>query len=64
MKPGYKTTEFWMACAAVLLGGFVASGVQVEDNVSQWIGTLQTMFITLGYTGSRLSLKKEVAKSP
>jgi predicted tellurium resistance membrane protein TerC len=57
-KPGYKTTEFWLAFAAVMLGAFVASGaVPLEGTASQIVGLIQSALVALGYTGARLTLK-------
>ena len=32
MKPGIKTTEFWLAAAATVVGGLMASGVIAEES--------------------------------
>jgi len=59
MKPGYKTTEFWISMLAVLIGGVQASGlIPAESAVNQIIGTAVVALVSLGYTGSRLNLKK------
>ena len=33
IKPGYKTTEFWISLAAVIIGSVVASGIVPADSV-------------------------------
>ena len=59
MKPGYKTTEFWLSVAAAVLGGLMASGTIVpESTEAQVIGLAASALVALGYTGARLSLKK------
>lgn len=59
MKPGYKTTEFWLSVAAAVLGGLMASGTIVpESTEAQVIGLAAAALVALGYTGARLSLKK------
>lgn len=59
MKPGYKTTEFWMSLAAVALGAVQASGlVPGESAWGQMLGTAVVALVSLGYTGARLNLKK------
>lgn len=59
MKPGYKTTEFWISMLAVLIGGVQASGlIPTESPLNQIIGTAVVALVSLGYTGSRLNLKK------
>ena len=58
-KPGYKPTAFWLATAAAVVGGLVASGVVVpESPTAQLIGIVSSALVALGYTGARLSLKK------
>ena len=58
-KPGYKTTEFWMSVAAVLMGAFVASGaVGLEGTAAQIVGLVEAALVALGYTGARLTLKR------
>lgn len=59
VKPGYKTTEFWISLAACALGGFVASGVLPEESVwMQLAGMGLTALSALGYTVSRWVVKK------
>jgi len=59
MKPGYKTTEFWLSLLAVLLGAAMASGLVPEGGtVSQVIGGALSLLGGLGYTSSRTALKK------
>lgn len=60
-KPGYKTTEFWMSFAAVLMGAFVASGaLGLEGSSAQIVGLVESALVALGYTGARLTLKRSV----
>jgi hypothetical protein len=59
MKPGYKTTEFWLSLAAVAAGAVVASGVIPAESVwERVIGLVVSALAALGYTGARLALKK------
>lgn len=59
MKPGFKTTEFWLSVAAAVLGAFMASGSIVPDSTTaQVVGLASSALVALGYTGARLSLKK------
>ena len=61
MKPGIKTTEFWLAAAATVVGGLMASGVIAEDSgLAKVIGIAASALVALGYTGARLALKKKV----
>jgi|TARA_R100001530_G_scaffold65763_2_gene47080 hypothetical protein len=62
MKPGIKTTEFWLAAAATVVGGLMASGVIAEDSsLAKVIGIAASALVALGYTGARLALKKKVS---
>jgi hypothetical protein len=59
MKPGYKTTEFWLSFAAVLVGGVAASGVIPSESVwERIVGLVVSALAALGYTGARLALKR------
>ncbi len=61
MKPGFKTTEFWMSAIAVILGALVASGAfTLEGTAAQVVGLVEAALVALGYTGARLTLKKTV----
>ena len=58
-KPGYKTTEFWMSLIAVAIGAVQASGmVPMEGPWGQILGMVTAALVALGYTGARLSMKK------
>jgi uncharacterized protein (DUF697 family) len=58
-KAGYKSTEFWMSLAAVAVGAIASTGM-VEDNefAAKIVGLITATLVALGYTGSRLTLKK------
>jgi hypothetical protein len=59
LKPGYKTSEFWMSLFAVAIGAIQASGVvPMEGPWGQILGTATAALVALGYTGARLSMKK------
>jgi hypothetical protein len=58
-KPGYKSTEFYMSMAAVVLGAVASSGILDEsDGLTKVVGLIMAALVALGYTGSRLTLKK------
>ena len=65
MNPGYKTTEFWLALAANLVGAVFASGI-IEQTATQWdnkiVGLLAMVLASLGYGVSRGIAKKPVVK--
>lgn len=56
-KKGYKTTEFWMSLAAVLLGALMASGLLDGLGQDHWaikvMGLVTTVLGALGYTAAR-----------
>lgn len=59
MKPGYKTSEFWLSLFACAIGAVQASGLVPAESVwNQMIGTAVVALVSLGYTGARLSMKK------
>lgn len=58
-KPGYKTTEFWLSLAAILVGAAFASNVfPAESGGEKILGLAATVLTTLGYTVSRTLVKK------
>jgi len=59
VKPGYKTTEFWLSFAAVIVGAVQASGfVPSEGPWNQVLGMVISALVAMGYTGARLTMKK------
>ena len=60
MKPGYKSTEFWLSTAALVIGACVASGFfPVESSVGQMLGMAMSGLAALGYGASRTAVKKK-----
>ena len=58
-KPGYKSTEFYMSMAAVVIGAVASSGIlDGSDGLTKVVGLIMAALVALGYTGSRLTLKK------
>jgi hypothetical protein len=63
-KPGYKTTEFWLATGATLLSALFASGVLAEGSLALKIaGIAATVLGALGYAVVRGAVKKAQAKA-
>jgi hypothetical protein len=59
IKPGYKTTEFWLSLTAILVGAAIASGVfPVDSNGDKLLGLAATVLSSVGYTVSRSLVKK------
>lgn len=60
MKPGYRSTEFWVSLVAVLVGALLSSGLldaipgTVDDQI---VGIIATILSALGYTVSRSFVK-------
>jgi hypothetical protein len=59
VKPGYKTTEFWLTIIATVIGllessGVIGAGTQAEHVIGMVAGILTA----LGYTVSRGIAKK------
>lgn len=60
VRPGYKTTEFWLTLAADVCGVLMISGVLTDG--SMWgkiVGGAITVLATLGYQASRSKAKAE-----
>lgn len=54
MKPGYKTTEFWLSLAATILGALMAGGVLSDDSTAGKIaGAVLAALAAAGYSASR-----------
>jgi len=64
MKPGYKSTEFWLSLLATLVGAVMASGVIESGGVwDKVIGLVVTVLGALGYTASRALVKSTAVKA-
>lgn len=58
MKPGYKSTEFWLSLGAALVGALLASGVFESDGITaKIIGGASAVLAALGYTAGRAFVK-------
>ena len=58
VKPGFKTTEFWLSLLVILLGAFAASGVLVEGHWAlKGAGLLLSALGAMGYGASRAKTK-------
>jgi hypothetical protein len=65
MKPGYKTTEFWVSIVIAVSGVLVAMGVitpeqqaGIGEGLNTAIGGIMTVLSSLGYSISRGIAKK------
>ena len=60
MKPGYKTTEFWLAILAMAVGAIYDSGAFVKGSVAyQGLGIVAGVLSSIGYSVSRGLAKKQ-----
>lgn len=57
VKPGYKTTEFWLKLAALLLSTLFASGVMTSNTVLAVAGVAASILTALGYAVTRAMVK-------
>jgi len=60
---GWKTTEFWLKLAAILLTTLLASGAITNDRVLAVAGMAAAMLGALGYTVSRTQVKVATARA-
>jgi hypothetical protein len=59
VKPGYKTTEFWLSTIAMIVATVVASGVVPETGpLSQGIALVAMALTAMGYDASRGKAKE------
>ena len=59
VKPGYRTTEFWLSAVAMLIGIAYASGVIGADTqADKIVGFIAAALSSLGYSVSRGMAKK------
>jgi len=59
IKPGFKTTEFWLSFAAVMVGAVQASGIIPSEGAwNQVLGLVVSALVAMGYTGARIAIKK------
>lgn len=63
MKPGYKTTEFWLIVAVMTLCTLVSSGILGSGGmVETVVGIAGQILSGLGYGQFRATVKKEFEK--
>ena len=55
-KPGYKTTEFWLSLAAVLVASVLSSGLE-NPAVLKAAGIIGSVLAAMGYTYARAKVK-------
>jgi hypothetical protein len=64
VKPGYKTTEFWLTAAASIVGLVLASGIlSVDGEAFRLVGLGAAVLTSLGYSVARAKTKVEEARA-
>ena len=67
MKPGVKSTEFWLSLLAVILGALTTAGLFDDPSMPTWAGKVVGLAISvlaaLGYTASRGLVKSSELKA-
>jgi len=59
MKPGYKTTEFWLAVTAAAVGFAIASGAFAEGGqIARGMALIASALASAGYSHSRGQAKR------
>ena len=62
-KPGFKTSEFWLSLAAVVVSYVISSDVLGEGTVqAKAVMIVATVLAALGYTASRAIVKSSSKK--
>jgi hypothetical protein len=58
VKPGYKTTEFWLTAGAAFVGLAIASGIVPDTGMwPKIVALVVSAFAAMGYTVSRTAVK-------
>lgn len=57
-KPGWRTSEFWLHLAAIIVSALIASGViPTSGTAAQVVAIIATVLSSLGYTVVRSQIK-------
>lgn len=60
-KPGWKTSEFWLNLAAVIVAYLLTTDLGEGDNwVAKGLAIVATVLAALGYTASRTLVKRKM----
>lgn len=63
IKPGYKSSEFYLSLVAMIMGILLTSGIIPETGPwSQVVGIICTVLSAFGYSVSRSKAKTPVVK--
>lgn len=58
VKPGYKTSEFWLSVAGMVVGAVLGAGLPEDNIVMKVAGLAGSVLIALGYQVNRSWVKK------
>lgn len=58
VKPGIKTTEFWISIAAAVVAPVMAAGLIDEQTIATIVGVVSPIVSAFGYSISRGMAKK------
>jgi hypothetical protein len=58
IRPGWKTSEFWLSTAAMLAGSLMAAGTFDGTPFDRVLGAIMAVLATLGYSASRAKAKR------
>lgn len=64
VKPGWKTTEFWLHAISMVVGIVMASGISGDSVVMKVAGMAAMLLSALGYGVQRVSLKNSAMALP
>jgi hypothetical protein len=63
LKPGFKTSEYWLQTLAILLNAVIASDAIVETTlVGKIVFGAVSILAALGYTAARKAAKEKAAE--
>ena len=58
VKPGWKTSEFWLTCGAWLVAAFLDSGLLADSHPAVKVAAIAAATLAqLGYVASRAKVK-------
>ncbi len=58
VKPGWRTSEFWLSLLAVIVGAVASSGILPGGAPTQVAGIASTVLGALGYGANRSAIKR------
>ena len=60
LKPGYRTTEFWLVAVTVFVGLLLGSGaIPADSSLARALGLFAAALASMGYSWSRAKAKTE-----